>query len=60
VSFSQELDEAGDNTTFDDLFNWWILLFREQLPEFGGGIKLAFGIIGKDAANHVFLELQST
>jgi hypothetical protein len=58
VSFPQELNEARDNTTFNDLFNWWVLLFREKLPEFGRGIKLAFGIIGKNATNHLLLELQ--
>jgi hypothetical protein len=59
VSFPQEMDKARDNTTFDDLFNWWVLLFREKLPEFGRGVKLTFGIIGKNAINHFLIELQS-
>jgi len=57
MSAPQKLDKTGDDTTFDHFFNGGILFFREELPKFGRGIKLAFRIIREDATDHLLVEL---
>ena len=54
----EELDEAGDDTTFDDAFDRGVLFFRQKLAEFCGGIKLAFWVIGEHSIDHLSSKLR--
>jgi hypothetical protein len=40
----EELDEAGDDTTFNDTLDGRILLLGQKLAEFRSGVKLTFWI----------------
>lgn len=52
VLAAQELDKAGDDSTFDDLFYGRVALFRQQFAEFGRRIELLIRLVREDALNH--------
>jgi len=53
----QELDESWHDAALDDLFDRWVLLLREQLPEFSCSIQLACRVVRKDALDHLLRQL---
>lgn len=50
---SEELDEAADDASLDNLLDWRVALFGEQLSEFGSGLDLEIDLLGEDALNHL-------
>lgn len=53
----QKLDKSWNNATFDDFFDWRVLLLRQKFAEFGRCIKLSVRIVRKDACDHILCDL---
>ena len=53
----QELDKSWHNVALDDLFDRWVFLLREQLPEFSRSIQLARRVIREDTLDHLLRQL---
>ena len=59
VVVGKELDELGDNTGRNHLFDRGVALLGEQLPELGGGHNLLLKGSASDASNHLWEVLKA-
>ena len=53
----EEFNEARNDAALDDTLDGWVLLLGEQLAELGRRLKLAVGIVGEHALDHILREL---
>ena len=57
IASLKELDEAGDDSTFDDTLDRGVLLLGQELAESGSRVELTLRIVRENASNHLIGEL---
>ena len=53
----EEFNEASDDAALDDLLDRRVLFFREQLPELGRRVELAFRIVAEHGGEHLLRKI---